>query len=106
VENACVHGVESVSRNRKVKICVAVIDNQLVVSVSDNGIGIDEERLAELKLMFQGGKRLTHSVGLYNVYQRLSLYYGKNFTMDIHSQERCGTDIDIIIPARYLKEEF
>ncbi|WP_313560146.1 sensor histidine kinase [Ruminiclostridium cellobioparum] len=106
VENACVHGVESVSRNRTVKISVAVIDNQLMISVSDNGIGIDESRLAELKLMLQGGKKLTHSVGLYNVYQRLSLYYGRNFTMDIHSREKCGTEIDIIIPVRYSKEEF
>jgi len=78
----------------------------MIITVSDNGIGIDETRLSELKNMFEGGKKLTHSVGLYNVYQRLSLYYGNNFNIDIHSQKNYGTKINIVIPVRYLKEEF
>ncbi len=106
VENACVHGVESVSYNRRIKLSVEVYNDQLMISVSDNGIGIDEIRLTELKNMLQDGKKLTQSVGLYNVYQRLALYYGKNFVMDIRSMEDCGTNIDIIIPVRHSKEEF
>ena len=106
VENACVHGVELVSHDRRVEICVSVMNHQMIITVSDNGIGIDETRLSELKNMFEGGKKLTHSVGLYNVYQRLSLYYGNNFNIDIHSQKNYGTKINIVIPVRYLKEEF
>jgi len=56
--------------------------------------------------MLNGGKKLTHSVGLYNVYQRLYLYYGKDFTMNVQSQEDQGTKMSIIIPVRHSKEEF
>lgn len=106
VENACVHGVESVSHKGKVDIRITVMKDQMHITVSDNGIGIDEFRLADLKKMFGGGQKLTHSVGLYNVYQRLSLYYGTYFTMDIQSRENYGTQIQISIPLRYSKEEF
>ncbi len=106
VENACVHGVESVSHKGRVVICITGMDDQMLITVSDNGIGIDEIRLADLKRMFGGGQKLTHSVGLYNVYQRLSLYYGTYFTMDIQSRENDGTQIQISIPIRYSKEEF
>jgi two-component system, sensor histidine kinase YesM len=106
VENACVHGVESVSHNRRVEICIVVAGGQMIISVSDNGIGIDETRLSELKKMLEGGKKLTHSVGLYNVYQRLLLYYGKKIVMDIQSKKNQGTKINLIIPVRYTEEEF
>ena len=106
VENACVHGVESISQNRKVEICIAVKNEQMLISVSDNGIGINEPRLSELKKMLTGGEKLTHSVGLYNVYQRLYLYYGKDFSMDVQSHEGQGTTISIVIPVRHSKGEF
>lgn len=106
VENACIHGVESISQNRKIVIRIAVMDRQILISVSDNGKGIDEPRLLKLKKMLEGGEKLVHSVGLYNVYQRLNLYYEKNFTMDIQSQEGQGTKVSIGIPVRHSKEEF
>ncbi|MGE5629470.1 MAG: sensor histidine kinase, partial [Caulobacteraceae bacterium] len=106
VENACVHGVESISQNRKIKICITLENKYLHISVSDNGIGIDKPRLSEIKRMLQGGQKLTHSVGLFNVYQRLNLYYGKKFTMNIESQNGQGTKIDIVIPVRYSRRDF
>ena len=106
VENACVHGVEAISHNRNVNISIKVIDDQMIISVTDNGIGIDEGRLLKLKSMLKGGEKLTHSVGLYNVYQRLCLYYGDNFSMDVQSQVGKGTQIYISIPVRHSEEEF
>ncbi len=106
VENACVHGVQAISYNRNVEICIKIMDEQMFISVTDNGIGIDEANLLKLKNMLKGGEKLTHSVGIYNVYQRLCLYYGKDFTMDVQSQEGKGTKISISIPVRHSKEEF
>lgn len=106
VENACVHGVESVSQNRKIEICIAIKNEQMFISVSDNGIGIDEPRLSELEKMLKGGEKLTDGIGLYNVYQRLYLYYGKDFTMDVQSRKGQGTKISIVIPVRHSKGEF
>ncbi len=106
VENACVHGIESISRHRRIEIRIVISDMRMVISVLDNGIGIVGTRLAELQKMLQGGEKLIHSVGMYNVYQRLYLYYGKDFTMDVQSQTGQGTQFSIVIPVRFLKEEF
>ncbi|MDK2903159.1 MAG: two-component system, sensor histidine kinase YesM [Clostridiales bacterium] len=106
VENACVHGIESISQNKKIEILIKVIDTQISISVSDNGMGIDEPRLSEIKNMLEGGQKLIDSVGLYNVYQRLYLYYGNNFSIDVQSKKGIGTKFNITIPIRYSKEEF
>jgi two-component system sensor histidine kinase YesM len=106
VENACVHGIESISQNKKIEIRIKVIDTQISVSVSDNGMGIDKPRLSEIKNMLEGGQKLIDSVGLYNVYQRLYLYYGNNFSIDVQSKKGVGTKFNITIPIRYSKEEF
>lgn len=106
VENACVHGVEAISQNRKIEVNIKVLGGHMHIEVSDNGIGIDEARLTELKEMLSGGLKLNHSVGLYNVYQRLSLYYGRDFSIYAESAEGRGTKISIVIPVRYSKEEF
>lgn len=106
VENACVNGVESISEHRRIEIHIAVKDGQLQIAVVDNGIGIAALRLAELQKMLQDGEKLSHSIGLYNVVQRLQLYYGNDFTMEVQSQQSRGTEVRIGIPVRYSKGEF
>lgn len=106
VENACVHGVEEISGNRLVEISAVLRENRLVISVRDNGSGIGEEKLNNLKLMLREGIEPVESVGLYNVYQRLCLYFGSEFTFDVESEMGNGTLFYITIPARYSKEEF
>jgi two-component system sensor histidine kinase YesM len=106
VENACVHGVEAISHNRQVEICAGVEGDLLVLTVSDNGTGMSEERLQDLRGMLKDGKKLNESVGLYNVYQRLVSYYHKDFTFDIDSRQGHGTKMRITVPVRRTKEEF
>lgn len=106
VENACVHGVEAISHKRFVEITAVMNEKRLVITVSDNGTGMSEERLNALERMLKDGKKLSESVGLYNVHQRLILFYGKEFSFDISSRQGKGTEIRLCIPARYQKEEF
>ena len=106
VENACVHGVESISGSRLVEIHVVMQDDRLAISVRDNGSGMSDEMLNNLKEILINGKKPIDSVGLYNVYQRLVLYYGKEFTFDVRSVPGQGTEFGIIIPVRHSREEF
>lgn len=106
VENACVHGVEAISHKRFVEISAVVKDNRLVVTVSDNGMGMSKERLEELDRMLKKGTKLSESVGLFNVHQRLILYYGKEFSFTVRSQYGSGTEVRLDIPARYERDDF
>lgn len=99
VENACIHGVEAVSENRWVKVQAAVDGKMLEIRVEDNGGGIAPERLEQLKGMLQGENTASHSVGIWNVYRRLILYYGENFSFDIQSLLGKGTVCILRLPA-------
>lgn len=106
VENACVHGVEAASNRREIHIAIHVSGGQLVITVSDNGGGIAQKQLTQLKAMLSGGEKLKGSVGLYNVYQRLSLYYGSGFAMDVSSRVKAGTVFYVSIPFRVERSAF
>lgn len=109
VENACVHGVEAISEDRWVKIEAwrrrtcgdgsGAAQEMLEIRVADNGGGMSEEKLKELRDMLQKDEESCSSVGIRNVYRRLVLYYRKNFVFDIESTPGKGTVCIIRIPA-------
>ncbi len=100
VENACVHGLEAIEDKRLV--CISVVadftKNMLYLQVEDNGGGMTAEKLEALKVSFQEKDEKGKSVGLKNVYRRLSLYYGDRMTFDIESVVGRGTICRICIP--------
>ena len=100
VENACVHGLEAIDDKRLVGICVTAdfTKNMLYLQVEDNGGGMTAEKLEALKVSFQEKDEKGKSVGLKNVYRRLSLYYGDRMTFDIESVVGRGTICRICIP--------
>lgn len=101
VENACVHGVEAISNNREVSVSAKVEEQWLILIVKDNGGGMSKERLKALQGMLQNKEILCNSVGIYNVYQRLLLYYGDQFRFDVESVQGEGTTCTIKIPVEY-----
>lgn len=100
-ENACVHGVEAVSSDRRVTVCACVEEGWLKLTVEDNGGGMSPEKLRELKAMLSGEAEAGKSVGLWNVYRRLLLYYQDDFRFDIDSVSGEGTVCSIQIPAKH-----
>lgn len=100
VENACVHGLEAIEDKRWVGIDVSAdfTQNRLSLQVEDNGGGMTQEKLAQLKTSFQAADSNGKSVGLKNVYRRLELSYGKQMTFKIESVVGKGTICRISIP--------
>lgn len=98
VENACVHGAESVSGRRFVTLRITRREGWLDIQVGDNGAGISEERLAEINRMLRDGPKTYESVGISNVYQRLKLYYGQAFSFQMESAVGKGTLCIVRIP--------
>jgi Predicted signal transduction protein with a C-terminal ATPase domain len=98
VENACVHGVESISGRRFVSVDIRTEGNYLCVLVGDNGGGIKGNRVAEILKNLEENKNSHKNVGLTNVYQRLCLYYGTDFEFNIESEIAKGTVCTVKIP--------
>lgn len=95
VENAIYHGLKY--RENKGHICVEAVlaDDKVSIKVMDNGIGIREDKLKDIKTFTE---KAENHFGLYSVNHRLLLYYGTKAGIQIESKYEEGTCITIEIP--------
>lgn len=108
VENAVYHGLEPKRGSGKLNISSWIEQENLIIKIKDDGVGIEKEKLKTIKLRLSehGNKLLcredsgTGSIGLYNVNNRIKLTYGEDFGISIESEEEKGTEIGITIPAK------
>ena len=85
-------------------------DGDLILSVMDNGIGMDEEVLEKKRELLKGnqpGIKNEHnwqSIGLKNVHDRIRFLYGEKYGIRITSTLGVGSIVQIVMPARRGKE--
>ncbi len=100
VENAVIHGVEKNESGGSVYVKTLLCEKGLLVEVTDNGIGISEERQREIfKALNEQEEKEGMRIGLRNIHQRLQLSYGKDAGLHIESKKHIGTKIYFIIPT-------
>ena len=99
VENAIYHGIRNRRGGGLITVKVWKEAGQLHVSVSDNGAGMTRERLEELRQMMSGRHEGDLSgFGLFNVDQRIKLYYGQAQGLHIESEQGSGSNISFHVP--------
>lgn len=104
VENAVYHGIEMKTGSGMIKIEAYEENNDLIIRVSDDGVGIDEEDLQKIKdainnnLSYEKQRNGT-GIALRNVHNRLRLLYGEMYGLKIFSLKNVGTITEINIPA-------
>lgn len=104
VENAVKHGISDIDWAGEIILKVDNSDNDLIIIVKDNGIGMTEEQIDGIlsgKKDFKEKNTNSTGVGLVNVISRLRLYYGKENLLTIYSAgPDMGTEIRIVIPRQ------
>ncbi len=60
-------------------------DNQIVFEVEDNGLGMSQEQLARI-LMADDGDSASKGIGISNVNERIKLYFGDEYGIQIRSE--------------------
>ncbi|MBU5347802.1 sensor histidine kinase [Paenibacillus lautus] len=94
VENAIKHGfVEAGGADYQIHIGVSRVEGGMKLIVSDNGVGMTPAQAARLLAGESGG------CGVRNVNDRIKLYYGLDYGLDIHSEPGSGTEVSMVIPA-------
>lgn len=105
IENACIHGLETTDKEGVISVTVTKYNDYLLIEISDNGKGMDEERLKELKNMIANASSdmlyEAKSTGILNAYLRLKMYSDGSVQFDIDSKPERGTDITIRLPLIY-----
>lgn len=101
VENALTHGLRNVRRkDKKLLIRSEHVGENLVITVQDNGAGMDAEEMNCL-LEQNDMKRVESgvSIGILNVNARLKKLFGKEYGLHIESTIGEGTTVTITVPA-------
>ena len=101
IENAIQYGLSGASEKRKLLIIIrAHIENEkLVITVTDDGCGMDDEKVSELHELLSERTRTTNHFGLYNIAKRIRLLYGEKSGMIVKSTLKRGTSVTIFFPA-------
>jgi two-component system LytT family sensor kinase len=99
VENAVVHSVEPLARTVTVQVRASRTDHQVVLEVSDDGVGMDPNVLASVRSRAFKPRTAGSSLGLRNLLRRLELEYGSGFDFEIESEPGHGTRVVLLIPV-------
>jgi len=95
VENALKHGLLNRVGGGSITISANLKNKNIVITVKDDGVGIDDTKL---RLLLDEG-HTTKSVGLKNVHRRLVHRYGELYGLTIKSVKGQGTTVQIKIPG-------
>ena len=100
VENALYLGI----KYKRAKGCIHIHGEKegdiIRLTVRDDGVGMDEEELEQLRQQIEKPCQETEKgFGLANVNERIHMYFGPEYGMKIQSQKGKGTTVEIVIPA-------
>jgi two-component system sensor histidine kinase YesM len=99
VENSLIHGLETRQAGGYISIAVKSQDKTLCIDVSDNGTGMEPERLEKLRDDLVSGEDADDGrIGLVNVNRRIKLYYGPGFGLTVCENPGNGIKVLMVIP--------
>lgn len=110
IENAIYHGVEFMDGDGEIEIKGYIKGQDIYIDVTDNGLGIPEDIVENLLNDENEGHKKGTGIGLINVHQRIQLYFGKEYGLEIESELDEGTTVHIHLPQvlyenRAIKED-
>ena len=102
VENAVFHGLKkNIKSIGFVKIHIYHTDDKCVIEISDNGVGISEEKIGEIQELLNlryEEIQTSKFIGLRNVNERIKLFYGDSYGVQIDNRVQGGVLVTIFLP--------
>ena len=105
VENSIVHGFSQITSGGMLKILIRRLGQHISITVSDNGEGMEEERLERFKEHLLGREDVEDGgphtgIGMPNVNRRLKLFFGEEYGIAVDSCVGVGTSVELFFPYR------
>lgn len=106
VENSIYHGLECLKSGGNVNISISSTNKNVRILISDNGIGIPEDKLLKIRKSLNSNEyadnlistKKNKGIALYNVNSRIKLFFGSQYGLTLRSSEDIGTEVEILIP--------
>lgn len=98
IENSIYHGIR-VKDGYKGKIFIDVkeIDNKIIISVADTGMGMQQEQIDQINNSISVFDEKT-GYGLRNVHKRIEILFGSGYGLYYRKNKYNGTTVDILLP--------
>ncbi len=102
IENAVYHGIKQKNDKGLIKIKGLSGDNNIILIVSDDGVGIEKDALDELNKTLSETSFTNEKshIGLSNVNQRIKIIFGDSYGIHVESTVGIGTDVYVTIPKK------
>lgn len=97
IENALIHGIQETGTDEHpsaVSISAKKQGEDILFYIRDDGCGIPEDSLAEIRRKLEQGGLFQDSIGIYNVNNRLRIVYGSSYRLQIQSRLRSSPSSD------------
>ena len=104
VENALYHGIKKKRGKGHISVSAERYKDVLIFKVKDDGMGMDEARLEQVRGILDGSvveEQQSGGFGLFNVNQRIQLHYGAEYGLKVQSTYGEGTEVWVRIPAEH-----
>lgn len=99
IENAIIHGFEGYKTGGVLQVRIKLAEGDCAeLWIEDNGNGIKEEVLSKILHSIHNKKEDEAGIGIYNVINRVKMYYGDRAKLEIWSKPGQGTRIYLKIP--------
>ncbi len=109
LENSIIHGTECKIGAGHLTIHLERTKSRLLIRISDDGVGMDEETLQKMNdRIAKSGRTLAGEedenrekggIALVNVNNRIHLLFGEEYGLHVYSMQGVGTDVEISLPA-------
>lgn len=95
IENSIIHGFGKTNINDGVININGIIeDDKVIFQIIDNGVGMTEQEIQEISC-----SQPDQHIGVYNVNQRIKMYFGDSYGVRIMSNKSEGTSVIITLPG-------
>ncbi len=100
VENAIYHGMEFMDGDGEITVKAERNEDRLCFTIADNGLGMTKEQVEGLLTgETRSASKKGSGIGVKNVNERIRLYFGEDYGLEIFSEPDEGTAIQICLPA-------
>jgi two-component system sensor histidine kinase YesM len=95
IENALIHGLSHADRPGEITVAAKEEGAVLVLTVQDNGIGMEPNKRMEIVSSLSSGD---NHFGFHSVHERIQLHYGTQYGIQLTSEPEQGTRVTLRVP--------
>ncbi|MEG1002706.1 cache domain-containing sensor histidine kinase [Clostridium sp.] len=100
IENYFVHGIRLDREDNLLKLNIKKEDDNIVITIEDNGNGITEEKMYDLNYKLKNRLYDGASIGVTNANERIVIAYGEDYGIKVETSEMKGAMVVVKLPCK------